>query len=46
MDVFDDFDRNFFRGFGNMDHTLYGKHAQNRDEDGRQRDRGRLRSRR
>ena len=29
MDVFDDFDRNFFRGFGNMDHALYGKHAQN-----------------
>lgn len=29
MDVFDDFDRNFFRGFGNLDHTLYGKHAQN-----------------
>lgn len=29
MDVFDDFDRNFFRGFGNVDHTLYGKHAQN-----------------
>ena len=28
MDVFDDFDRNFFRGFGNIDHTLYGKHAQ------------------
>ena len=28
MDVFDDFDRNFFRGFGNVDHTLYGKHAQ------------------
>ncbi len=29
MDVFDDFDRNFFRGFGNVDRTLYGKHAQN-----------------
>ena len=29
MDVVDDFDRNFFRGFGNVDHTLYGKHAQN-----------------
>ena len=29
MDVFDNFDRNFFRGFGNVDHTLYGKHAQN-----------------
>ncbi len=29
MDVFDDFDRSFFRGFGNVDHTLYGKHAQN-----------------
>ena len=29
MDVFDDFDRNFFRGFGNIDRTLYGKHAQN-----------------
>ena len=29
MDVFDDFDRDFFRGFGNIDHTLYGKHAQN-----------------
>ena len=28
MDVFDDFDRNFFRGFGNVDHVLYGKHAQ------------------
>ena len=28
VDVFDDFDRNFFRGFGNIDHTLYGKHAQ------------------
>ena len=29
VDVFDDFDRNFFRGFGNIDHTLNGKHAQN-----------------
>ena len=29
VDVFDDFDRNFFRGFGNIDHTLYGTHAQN-----------------
>ena len=29
VDVFDDFDRNFFRGFGNIDHTLYRKHAQN-----------------
>lgn len=29
MDVFDDFDRNFFHGFGNMDRALYGKHAQN-----------------
>lgn len=29
VDVFDDFDRNFFRGFGNIDHTLYGKHVQN-----------------
>ena len=28
MDVFDDFDRNFFRNFGNMDRALYGKHAQ------------------
>ena len=28
MDVFDDFDRSFFRGFGNIDHALYGKHAQ------------------
>lgn len=28
MDVFDDFDRNFFRGFGNVDHALYGKRAQ------------------
>ena len=29
MDVFDDFDRNFFRNFGNMARALYGKHAQN-----------------
>ena len=29
MDVFDDFDRNFFRNFGNMDRALYGKHARN-----------------
>lgn len=29
MDVFDDFDRSFFHGFGNLDRTLYGKHAQN-----------------
>lgn len=29
MDVFDDFDRNFFRGFGNIDRELYGKRAQN-----------------
>ena len=29
MDVFDDFDRNLFRGFGNVEHALYGKHAQN-----------------
>ena len=29
MDAFDDFDRNLFRGFGNVDHALYGKHAQN-----------------
>lgn len=28
MDVFDDFDRSFFRGLGSIDHTLYGKHAQ------------------
>ena len=27
MDVFDDFDRDFFRGFGNIDRALYGKHA-------------------
>ena len=29
MDMFDDFDRNFFHGFGNVDRALYGKHAQN-----------------
>lgn len=29
MDVFDDFDRSFFRGVGNVDRALYGKHAQN-----------------
>ena len=40
MDVFDDFDRNFFRAFGQADRALYGKHAQNmmktdiRDVDG------------
>ena len=28
MDVFDDFDRSFFRGIGNVDRALYGKHAQ------------------
>ena len=28
MDVFDDFDRNFFRSCGNVDRALYGKHAQ------------------
>ena len=28
MDVFDDFDRHFFRGFGSADRALYGKHAQ------------------
>lgn len=27
LDVFDDFDRNFFRGWGNVDRELYGKHA-------------------
>ena len=27
MDVFDDFDRNFFRGFGHPDRALYGKNA-------------------
>ena len=29
MDVFDDFDRNFFRGFNRPDRELYGKHAAN-----------------
>ncbi len=29
MDVFDDFDRSFFRSFGNVDRELYGKRAQN-----------------
>lgn len=29
MDVFDNFDRNFFHGFGNVDRELYGKRAQN-----------------
>lgn len=29
MDVFDDFDRSFFRSFGNVDHELYGKRAPN-----------------
>lgn len=29
MDVLDDFDRGFFRGFGDVDRALYGKHAQN-----------------
>ena len=28
MDVFDDFDRNFFRGFARHEHMLYGKNAQ------------------
>ncbi|MBR1685595.1 MAG: Hsp20/alpha crystallin family protein [Clostridia bacterium] len=28
MDMFDDFDRNFMRGFDHMDRTLYGKHGQ------------------
>ena len=28
MDVFDGFDRNFFRDFGNVDRALYGKNAQ------------------
>ena len=27
MDVFDDFDRAFFRGFGRPEHMLYGKNA-------------------
>ena len=29
MDVFDDFDRDFFRSFNNVDRTLYGRRAQN-----------------
>ncbi len=28
MDVFDDFDRDFFRGWGHPDRVLYGKNAQ------------------
>ena len=28
MDVFDDFDRDFFRGFTRPEHMLYGKNAQ------------------
>ncbi len=28
MDVFDDFDRSFFRGFDHIDRALYGKNAQ------------------
>ena len=27
FDVFDDFDRDFFRGFGRSEHVLYGKNA-------------------
>ena len=27
MDVFDDFDRTFFRGFNRPEHVLYGKNA-------------------
>ncbi len=27
MDVFNDFDRDFFRGFGRPEHMLYGKNA-------------------
>ena len=27
MDLFDDFDRDFFRGFGRPEHVLYGKNA-------------------
>ena len=27
LDVFDDFDRDFFRGFGRPEHVLYGKNA-------------------
>ena len=29
MDVFDDFDRSFFRGLGDAERMLYGKHGQN-----------------
>lgn len=28
MDMFDDFDRSFFRGFNRPEHALYGKNAQ------------------
>ena len=28
LDAFDDFDREFFRGFGRPEHVLYGKNAQ------------------
>ena len=28
MDVFDDFDRNFFSGFTRPEHVLYGRNAQ------------------
>ena len=28
MDVFDDFDRDFFRGFTRPEHVLYGRNAQ------------------
>ena len=28
MDVFNDFDRDFFRGFARPEHMLYGKNAQ------------------
>ena len=28
MDVFDDFDRNFFRGLTRPEHVLYGRNAQ------------------
>ena len=27
LDVFDDFDHDFFRGFGRPEHVLYGKNA-------------------
>ena len=27
MDLFDDFDHDFFRGFGRPEHVLYGKNA-------------------